>query len=194
MENSLIKIFLIEDDEDDFILFENWISKIKTSRFQIERAKTYESAIEVMTHGACDICFLDYRLGAHNGLEILRQAPSIGFTAPIVFLTGQGDYEVDVQAMESGASDYLVKGEFDGAILERVIRYSLARHELKRDLKKAYDELEVRVEKRTRQLAEANEHLRNENDIRRAVEKELQESKSLLNAIISSCSRYYLQA
>ena len=185
MEDSLIKILLVEDDEDDFILFENWISKIKTSRFQIERAKTYESAIEKMSQGDFDICFLDYRLGAHTGLEILKQASSIGFDTPIVFLTGYGDYETDVHAMESGASDYLVKGEFDAAVLERVIRYSLSRDQLKRDLRKAYDELETRVEERTQQLAEANKDLLNENNIRRAVEKELQESKSLLNAIIS---------
>ena len=185
METPFIRILLIEDDEDDFILFKNWISKIKTSRFQMERARTYESALEKMSQGAYDICFLDYRLGAHTGLEILEQASSIDFDAPIVFLTGHGDYETDVRAMESGASDYLVKGEFDSAVLERVIRYSLARDELQRNLKKAYDELEIRVEERTRQLAEANKDLRKENDIRHAVEKELQESKSLLKAIIS---------
>ncbi|EFK05316.1 PAS domain S-box protein, partial [delta proteobacterium NaphS2] len=132
------------------------------------------------------ICFLDYRLGAHTGLEILKQVFSIGFDAPIIFLTGYGDYATDVQAMKSGASDYLIKGEFDGALLERVIRYSLSRDRLKRDLKKAYDELETRVEERTRQLAEANNELLKENNIRSAVEKELKESKRLLDGIISA--------
>ncbi|MCG6882043.1 MAG: response regulator [Deltaproteobacteria bacterium] len=186
MKSSLIRILLVEDDEDDFVLFKHLISKIKASRFEMERAKTYESAMEQMSRGDFDICFLDYRLGAHTGLEILEQASSIGFDAPIIFLTGYGDYATDVQAMKSGASDYLIKGEFDGALLERVIRYSLSRDRLKHDLRKAYDQLETRVEERTRQLAEANNELLKENNIRRTVEKELKESKRLLDGIISA--------
>ena len=186
MESSLNRILLVEDDEDDFVLFKRWISKIKTSRFEMERVKTYESAIEKMSQGDFDICFLDYRLGTHTGLEILKQAASTGFDAPIIFLTGYGDYAIDVQAMQSGASDYLIKGEFDSALLERVIRYSLSRDRLKRDLRKAYDALETRVEERTRQLAEANNDLLKENNIRRNVEKELKESKRLLDGIISA--------
>ena len=172
MESALNRILLVEDDEDDFVLFKHWISKIKTSRFEfeMERVKTYESAIEKMSQGDFDICFLDYRLGTHTGLEILKQASSIGFDAPIIFLTGYGDYAIDVQAMQSGASDYLIKGEFDSALLERVIRYSLSRDRLKRDLRKAYDELETRVEEGTRRLAEANNELLKENNIRRTVE------------------------
>jgi signal transduction histidine kinase len=166
MEKTRIKILLIEDDDDDFVLFEDLISRITPSEFHLERANTYESAMEAILRGEHDICFLDYRLGAHDGLEILRKAPSMGFESPIVFLTGKGDYDVDLQAMEAGAAEYLVKDKFDAAILERVIRYALARGDFQRALKKANDELELRVEERTRQLAEAIMDLQNEIEAR----------------------------
>ena len=175
---------LVEDDEDDYVLFLDMIFQITTSHFHLDRTDTYESALEALSHGRYDICFLDYRLGAYTGLEILPQAATVGFDSPIIFLTGQGDYRVDVQAMEAGAADYLVKGEFNSSVLERVIRYSLARRDFQRALKKAHDELEMRVKERTSQLAEANQNLQQEIKIRHAAEKALQESENRLNAII----------
>ncbi|HEX2640043.1 MAG TPA: diguanylate cyclase, partial [Pyrinomonadaceae bacterium] len=72
-----------------------------------------------------DIYLVDYRLGERTGLELLRAAIRNGCTAPIILLTGQGDKEIDFQAMQAGAADYLVKGELTAPLLERAIRYSL---------------------------------------------------------------------
>ena len=71
------------------------------------------------------IYLVDYRLGAHNGLDLLQRAILAGCRSPIILLTGQGDKEVDFQAMQAGAADYLIKGQFESPLLERAIRYSL---------------------------------------------------------------------
>ncbi len=53
-----------------------------------------------------------------------------GCRAPIIMLTGQADHEIDLQAMQAGAADYLVKDELDAYRLERSIRYALERQRL----------------------------------------------------------------
>ena len=68
---------------------------------------------------------LDYNLGARTGLDLLREVLARGCRTPIIMLTGNDDHEVDVKAMEAGAADYLVKGQFGGPHLERSIRYAI---------------------------------------------------------------------
>src|SRR5690606_33405477 len=48
-------------------------------------------------------------------------------TTPMILLTGQGDLQVDLQAMAMGAADYLVKGQIDAQLLERAVRYARER-------------------------------------------------------------------
>jgi diguanylate cyclase (GGDEF)-like protein len=71
------------------------------------------------------VCLLDFRLGARDGLELTREAAAKGCRTPIVFLTAEASENVDIQAMESGALDYLVKGEITPRLLERSLRYAL---------------------------------------------------------------------
>lgn len=54
---------------------------------------------------------LDYRLGEQNGLGLLKVAMEMGCAGPIIFLTGAGNYGLDMEAMRAGAVDYLVKGQ-----------------------------------------------------------------------------------
>ncbi|HMJ66335.1 MAG TPA: PAS domain S-box protein, partial [Candidatus Binatia bacterium] len=61
-------------------------------------------------------------------IELLREAQEKGCKAPIILLTGQGEHEVDIEAMKAGASDYLVKGQLDAGLLERSVRYAIERH------------------------------------------------------------------
>ena len=75
--------------------------------------------------GQQSVCLLDYHLGERTGLELLREAVARGCRTPIILLTGNGDREIDVEAMKAGAADYLVKGRFDAHSLERSIRYTI---------------------------------------------------------------------
>ena len=78
-----------------------------------------------MVRNQHDVCLLDYRLGARNGIELLTEALNRGCQAPIILLTGLGEHQVDVQAMKAGAADYLVKAGLRADSLERSIRYAL---------------------------------------------------------------------
>ncbi len=69
--------------------------------------------------------FVDYFLGVKTGLDLLKEAIQQDCDVPFILLTGKGNYSIDLEAMQSGASDYLVKKELTTEILERSIRYAI---------------------------------------------------------------------
>ena len=154
-----IKILLIDDDEDDFIMIRDFLSDFEAGSFSVDWVPDFKEAIRVLNDNKHDICLLDYRLNRHSGLELLEQIDASKSRMPIIFLTGQGDYQVDIKAMQAGADDYLVKNDISLQLLERTIRYSIERKKAKNALEKAYAEMEQAVIMRTAELAEANEML-----------------------------------
>jgi len=155
-----VKVLLVEDDEDDYVVIRDLLSEIPTNDFYVTWVSTYDEALKILYRDDHDICLLDFRLGAHNGLEILEQTNLRPLQIPIVFLTGQGEYEVDIKAMKAGADDYLVKEKLNASSIERSIRYAIERAKARQALKKAHDEMELRVQQRTAELAAVNEELR----------------------------------
>lgn len=126
-------VLLIEDDEDDYLLTRELFEEFEwAEHYELVWRKSFEEGLEAFRRGNYALCLLDYRLGAHTGLEFLREAGKrVGMT-PVILLTGEGNREVDLKAMELGAVDYLVKGEFGAGLLERSIRYGVERHRLLR--------------------------------------------------------------
>ena len=127
MDNSPVRVLLIDDDEDDYVLIRDWFSEIPGAFFELEWVASYDAALTAFAHNQHDIYLLDYRLGERNGLELLCEAIANGCYNPIILLTGQGDNEIDVEAIKAGAADYLEKGQISSAILWRSIRYAIER-------------------------------------------------------------------
>jgi two-component system, cell cycle sensor histidine kinase and response regulator CckA len=127
MQHELTKILLIEDDEDDFIIARGVLGEIRGGKFALDWAKTYEEGLETLLLNQHDICLLDYRLGARNGIELLRAATERGCQSPIILLTGLGEHALDLEAMQAGAADYLVKADLRADLLGRTMRYALQR-------------------------------------------------------------------
>jgi signal transduction histidine kinase len=164
MDDPVIKVLLIEDDEDDYVLIRELLSEVKDTRYIVEWVSTYDRALEKMAYTENQVCLVDFRLGSHDGLEILQGARERGSRAPVIFVTGQEDHEIDLKAMRSGATDYLVKSHLTGPLLDRSIRYAMERWQSEEALRRAYDEMELRVEERTAELAAANAALKRSSD------------------------------
>src|SRR5438552_13534241 len=81
-------------------------------------------------------------------------------------LTGEDDRSIDLQAMQLGAMDYLVKGQVNAPLLERSIRYSIERKRTEEKLREAREELEERVKERTADLTRANEELKRSDQLK----------------------------
>jgi PAS domain S-box-containing protein len=143
MGNSSVKVLLVDDDEDDYILTCDLLSESQGTRFELEWASTWNVALEVMSQNQHDIYLLDYRLGEHNGLELLQQAVANGCRAPIILLTGQGDHEIDIEAMKAGAADYLDKSQIRAPLLERSIRYAIERKKAEQKIREQAELLDI---------------------------------------------------
>lgn len=124
------KLLLVEDDEDDYILTRDYLEQLSSHVFDIEWISSPEQAIHVLSKNEHDICLLDYRLGASDGLSVLKKAIKNGFCGPIIMLTGQSNDALDSAALDAGAVDYLVKSEMSGSRFARSIRYALARRDV----------------------------------------------------------------
>jgi PAS domain S-box-containing protein len=134
MSAPLIKVLLIEDDEDDVLLAKEYLGDSKYYRFEVDWESNLKTAREKMTANQYNVFLIDYRLGSENGLDLIRFAQDKGVLVPCILLTGQGDLKVDIDASRYGAADYLVKTELNADILERSIRYALSQASVIREL------------------------------------------------------------
>ncbi|MDY6919240.1 MAG: response regulator [Pseudomonadota bacterium] len=125
-----IKLLLIEDDEDDYIITRDLLEDIASDRYRLDWAQDLDTARDLLQLNAHDVCLMDYALGAVDGISLLKEAQTLGFTRPIIMLTGQDDDVLDQQALAAGAVDYLVKSVLTKSRLERAIRYAVARREM----------------------------------------------------------------
>lgn len=198
-----IKILLIEDDEDDYILTKEIINEIPSNSYNLEWATNYEEGLNAMKSNSFDVFLLDYRLGKDSGLDLLKKMNFVVESGPIILLTGQGDRELDFEALESGASDFLVKAELNPDLIDRSIRYAIQQFKTIQQLRKKEDELqqlnanlELLVYDRTAELNLANIELKKAYDTElelsqlkgRLVSMASHEFKTPLSTILSSIS------
>ena len=127
MNKEVIKLLLVDDDEDDYILTKDLLSQVEDTRYEIEWVPTYSEALELIKNDYHDICIFDYYLGEQTGLDLLKEVLANGFTTPIILLTGHGSNGIDVEAIQAGATDYLSKAEINTELLHRSVRYALER-------------------------------------------------------------------
>ncbi len=125
--NIQIKVLIVDDDEDDFFITSDHMKQITDLNLKIDWCYNYKTALEHVKSRTHDIYFVDYRLGARTGIDLLKEAMQMEVTEPIVLLTGKGNKAIDVEAMKIGATDYLVKTDLNPEKLERCIRYALDR-------------------------------------------------------------------
>ncbi|RYG69327.1 PAS domain S-box protein, partial [bacterium] len=125
MDRLSCRVLLVDDNEDDQLIVRDLLSDIETTDFQLEWVDGFEAARYALLHREYDVCLLDYRLGESNGVDLLREFAGLGM--PFILLTGEEDFEVDVEAAKAGSADYLIKGSINAQLLERSIRYATER-------------------------------------------------------------------
>ena len=71
---SATQVLMIDDDENDAMLVRHMLGKIPESGCQFDWAKSYEQGLQMLGEAAWDLCLVDYRLGAHTGVEIVTES------------------------------------------------------------------------------------------------------------------------
>ncbi|HWF23812.1 MAG TPA: EAL domain-containing protein [Solirubrobacteraceae bacterium] len=129
-----VRVLLVEDDADDYVITSDMLVAQERARFEVDWCPDYDDALAVIGRQEHDVYLIDYRLGAHTGLELVREGFATRPRAPVIILTGQSDYEIDLEATSLGVTDYLVKQDLDPAGLERSIRYAISHQRALDDL------------------------------------------------------------
>lgn len=132
---DVIKILIVDDDDDDFLITSDLIKRAPGIKAQIDWCNKHGEALQHMADKNYDLYFVDYRLGAKSGLDLLKAAMARHCEEPIILLTGKGSYNIDKEATETGATDYLVKSELTVEKMERCIRYAIGRATMLKALK-----------------------------------------------------------
>jgi len=127
MSTELIEVLLVEDNLGDAGLLYAGLEEAVPGQFEMTHVRRLSEALEYLWEETCDVVLLDLGLPDSHGLDTLvvmrAQAPGV----PIVVLTGFQDEALAVEALKGGAQDYLVKGQVDGKLLGRTMRYAIVR-------------------------------------------------------------------
>lgn len=125
--DKLKEILIIEDNPLDATLLKEYLDLGGLEVEKISYLEKLKQVLEYAAHGQPQLIFLDINLPDSNGLETFLSVNGTFPYVPIIVLSGQSDTEVALQAIQAGAQDYLLKGEFDEKFLWKTIQYSIER-------------------------------------------------------------------
>ncbi len=140
--NTAVKVLLVDDDEDDAIITQALLQQSSVPRFEIDWVRSYDAGLTRLKEHHHDISLLDYNLGSRTGIDFLRAAHSDCQHAPIIMLTGQGNESLVLEALESGAIDYIPKRNISSENLQRAICHGMEKIRLQTELAAHQRELE----------------------------------------------------
>jgi Signal transduction histidine kinase len=120
-----LKILVVEDREEDYHFLSMLLSRPQLMEtYELDWAVSFDEGIARLGTRRYDAGLFDYGLGAGTGLDLLRKAVAVGTDMPIILLTGVDNPNIDNEALQTGASDYLCKVGLTSVQLERAIRYA----------------------------------------------------------------------
>lgn len=187
MENAHINVLLIEDDPSAAEIVKALIGN-EEGIYCLEWVDNLQAGLNRLAGGGIDLVLLDFGLPDSEGLQTFSRTYEHSPGVAIIPLTATGDESLAVRAIQMGAQDYLFKASISRQLLTRAMRYAVERKRGEEALRRAHDELELRVQERTSELSAANsqlieqiaERLRAEKELRRLSNRlvEVQESES----------------
>ena len=177
MSTAPITIMLVEDSPSDAALLRESLEGREPGQFQFTHVETLAGAKAQLGEGHFDVLLLDLSLPDSSGQETFLRMRAAAPDLPIVVLTSAASESIGLEAVRQGIQDYLIKGQADGAQIARAIRYAIERQRAEAELRRARDELELRVQERTAKLKQTVEVLQTEFRYREQAEQALRESE-----------------
>jgi len=136
-----IKVLLIEDNPGDARLIQIMVDEGGDDLFEIQHVAHLADGLERLAQTDIGLVLCDLSLPDSHGLETFGQLHTRAPHVPIIVLSGLNDTTVAVQAVHEGAQDYLIKGQVDGQLLVRAMRYAIERKRMSEQLARYAEEL-----------------------------------------------------
>lgn len=156
MKNEVIRVLLVDDEKLQYILLGKLLSLIGAYRYELEWASQKTEALEKLNSYHYHVCLVDYYLIEETGTQVIQQALGQGCSIPFILLTASEERDVDVEAMEAGACDFLAKERLNEHSLERTIRYAIERKKTETALQGAYQTIKAQQKQIEEALREAS--------------------------------------
>jgi diguanylate cyclase (GGDEF)-like protein/PAS domain S-box-containing protein len=144
-----IRVLLIEDNPGDARLVKEMLAEARASKFSLTHAGLLSEGLSLLRDENHHVVLLDLSLPDGHGLDTVKQMCAAAPHLPVLILTGLDDETIAIRAVQEGAEDYLVKGQMDGNLLGRAIRYAIERkraEEALRDSEERYRTILENVE------------------------------------------------
>lgn len=175
----MLRVLLVEDSETDAFLLERALQRGGLNP-KCLRVDTSEAMTAALDQQPCDVVLADHSMPMFSAPEALKLLQQRGLDIPFIIVSGHIEEVTAVSAMKAGAHDYIMKDNLARLVpaVERELREAemrRAQRECEIALRRAHDELEMRVERRTAALKEANAKLQTAFEERRRLESELLE-------------------
>lgn len=139
MTNKKWHVLIVEDNPGDRRLIEVYLQVTSLHKYALTFAENMQQTLSVLETQEFNLIILDLTLPDSQGIETLFHVRSLHPEVPIIILSGIGDEELSINAIQSGAQDFIVKEHLDEHSLSRSIQYALERHRLLQELKKAHE-------------------------------------------------------
>lgn len=115
------KILIIDDNEEDQFVYTRYLTRA-FGKINITTVSTAGSGILFLKENKVDCILLDYNLPDTNGIKCLQRIKQeFDILIPIIMLTGEGNEKIATEAIRSGATDYLIKGEIAESMLKQAV-------------------------------------------------------------------------
>lgn len=128
-----LRVLIIDDNPDQLEITRITLKK-RDPQLEIEVALDAESGLRVLKEKRIDVILLDYNLPDMNGLDVLKTLREGKSDIPVIFVTGQGNEKIAVEAMKNGAHDYIIKEGDYLKLLARTVRHAHEKARLERQI------------------------------------------------------------
>jgi len=131
--------------------------------YDVVHAADSSSALEALENGSFSAIVLDHYLRSETGLQILAALKQRNISLPVIYVTGSSEATIAIEALKSGASDYVIKtvGEEFWPLMESALRQAITNAELRQAKEKADQEIRLGKERAEVLLAEVNHRVAN---------------------------------